>query len=105
MNDKEAKTSWLGTRDEEEAYDLFLRELVGGEQIDGLHVAKVDVVPQHVEVNDLTDVLLLLVARQVLVLGKLLSYVGHLLVYALLFALPPFACTPILNIPILLLLV
>jgi len=48
-------------------YDLFLGVLVGAEQVDGLHVTKVNVVAEQEYKQQLCDVLLLLIAIQRLV--------------------------------------
>ena len=48
-------------------YDLLLSVLVGGEQVDGLHLAEVDVVAEEEDEEQLAHILLLLVAVQRLV--------------------------------------
>ena len=48
-------------------YDLLLSVLVGGEQVDGLHLAEVDVVAEEEDEEQLAHILLLLVPVQRLV--------------------------------------
>ena len=48
-------------------YNLLLSVLVGGEQVDGLHLAEVDVVAEEEDEEQLAHILLLLVAVQRLV--------------------------------------
>ena len=48
-------------------YDLLLGVLVGGEQVDGLHLAEVDVVAEEEDEEQLAHILLLLVPVQRLV--------------------------------------
>lgn len=45
-------------------YNLFLRVLVGAEQVDSLHVSKVDVMAQKKDEEQLADILFLTVAVQ-----------------------------------------
>lgn len=63
-----------------QSYNLFLRVLVGAQQVDGLHVSKVDVMAQQEDEEQLADVLLLAVAVQSLVALELGADVGQLLV-------------------------
>lgn len=42
-------------------YDLFLGVLVGAEQVDGLHVSKVNIMAQKEDEEQLADILLLTV--------------------------------------------
>lgn len=77
--------------DEDLTHNLFLRVFVGGEQIDRLHVAKVDVMAEQEDEEQLAHVFLLLVAVQCLVPLELAADVGQLLVDALDFGLFTFA--------------
>uniref|UniRef100_A0A182XS43 Uncharacterized protein n=1 Tax=Anopheles quadriannulatus TaxID=34691 RepID=A0A182XS43_ANOQN len=77
-------------RDEQIA-DLFLRVFVGGQQIDRLHVAEIDVMAEQKDEQQLAHVLLLLVAVQRFVPFKFAPNVGQLLVDALDFRLFAFA--------------
>ena len=73
-------------------YNLLLSVLVGGEQVDGLHLAKVDVMAEQEDEEQLADVLLLLVAVQRLVALEFRTNVGQLFVDALDLGLLAFAC-------------
>ena len=66
---------------------LLFRIFGGRDQIDGFEVSEVDVPAQDVDVKQLANVLFSLITVQVSV-SKLLSYVGQLFVYSLLFQLP-----------------
>ena len=48
-------------------YDLLLSVLVGGEQVDGLHLAEVDVVAEEEDEEQLAHILLLLITIKGLV--------------------------------------
>ena len=61
-------------------YNLFLCVLVGAQQVDCLHVSKVDVMAEQEDEEQLADVLLLAVAIQGLVPFKLGADVGQLFV-------------------------
>lgn len=74
-------------------YDLFLGVLVGAEQVDGLHVPKVDVMAEEEDEEQLADILLLAVAVQRLVALELGADVGQLLVDALDLRLFALTCT------------
>lgn len=62
--------------------DLLLRVLVGRDQVDSLEMTKIDVPAQDVDVQQLADVFLLMVATQVAIL-ELLTDIGKLLVDSL----------------------
>lgn len=72
--------------------NLFLRILVGRDEIDGFEVAKVDVPAEDVDVQQLADIFLLVVAVEVSIL-ELLADVGQFLVDPLLFQFPG-SCIP-----------
>lgn len=61
-------------------YNLFLRVLVGAEQVDSLHVSKVNVVSKQEDEEQLADIFLLAVAIESLVPFKLGANVGQLFV-------------------------
>ena len=61
-------------------YDLFLCVLVGAEQVDSLHVSKVDVMSQQEDEEQLADILLLTIAIQCLIPLELGADVGQLLI-------------------------
>ena len=65
------------------AYHLFLRVLEGGEQVDGLHVAKLDLVAKKEHEDELAHIFFLLVAVEALFVAKLAADVCQLLVHAL----------------------
>lgn len=44
------------------AYNVLLRVLVRGNEVDGLHVTEVNVVPEHEDIEQLADVLLAVVS-------------------------------------------
>jgi hypothetical protein len=66
-----------------EISDLLLRVLGGRDEVDGFEMSKIDVPPENVDVQQLADVFLLLVAVEPAI-PKLLPYVGQFLVDALL---------------------
>ena len=70
---------------------MFLRVFVGGQQIDRLHVAEIDVMAEQKDEQQLAHVLLLLVAVQRFVPFEFAPNVGQLLVDALDFRLFAFA--------------
>lgn len=72
-------------------YNLFLCVLVGAEQVHSLHVAKVNVMAQQEDEEQLTHILLLAVSIQSLISFKLRANVGQLLVDALDLSLLTFA--------------
>jgi hypothetical protein len=49
-----------------EAHNLFFGEFVAGNQSDGLHVSKFEIISQEVHVENLADVFLAVVAVQFL---------------------------------------
>lgn len=61
-------------------HNLLLCVLIGAEQIDSLHVAKVDVMAQQKDEQQFADILLLAVAIQRLVTFEFGADVGQLLV-------------------------
>lgn len=63
--------------------DLLFGILLRRYEVDRLEMAKVDVPPQYINVQQLADILLLVVAAEAAVL-EFLSNIGQLLVYALL---------------------
>lgn len=72
-------------------HNLFLRVFVGGQQIDGLHVAKVNVMSEQEDEQQLAHVLLLLVAIQRFVALEFTANVGQLFVDSLYLRLLAFA--------------
>lgn len=68
-------------------YDLLLRVFIGAEQVDRLHVAKVDIVAEKEDEEQLADVLLLTVTIQSFISFKLGADVRQLLVNTLDFSL------------------
>ena len=55
-------------------YDLLLSVLVGGEQVDGLHLAEVDVVAEEEDEEQLAHILLLLITIKGLVSLQIQKY-------------------------------
>lgn len=76
----------------EGTHNLFLRVFVGGEQVDGLHMAKVNVMSEQEDEEQLAHVLLLLVAVQRLVALEFAPDIGQLLIDPLDLGLLALAC-------------
>lgn len=63
-------------------HNLFLRVLIGREQIDGFHVAEIDVVAQQEYKQQFAHIFLLLVSIQSLVTFELVTNVRQLFIDA-----------------------
>lgn len=73
-------------------YDLLLRVFIRRQQIHGLHMAKVDVMAEQEDEQQLTHIFLLLIAVERLVAFEFTSNIRQLLVHTLHFRLFAFAC-------------